>query len=150
MRSPWVERLIGEEVNDLLASELRSDKKDFTVSGFVDASDPEALPKLISHITEKGWREVFLHVVGMMKPADELLLLMKQQIDALVVEDETLQQLLLWVNQKSLSAKIPYKRAEVRAFYLALVAVLGKAFVRTLDPNLHLNSAKARNACPSL
>jgi predicted NACHT family NTPase len=119
------------------------------LSGFVDASDPEALPKLISHITEKGWREVFLHVVSMMKPADELLLLMKQQIDALVVEDETLQQLLLWVNQKSLSAEIPYKRAEVRAFYLALVAVLGKAFVRTLDPNLQLNSAKARNACPS-
>lgn len=141
----WIESLIVEDVNKLLADERLSAQADFTASGFIDAPREEALPKLVSHITDKNWREIFLQVVGMMKPTDELLLLMKRQIDALVVEDETLQQLLVWVNQKSLSAKIPYKLAEVRAFYLALVSVLGKAFVRTLHPNLHLNGAKARN-----
>jgi predicted NACHT family NTPase len=46
---------------------------------------------LVSHITEKRWREVFLLAVGMLQPADYLLQLMKQQADAFVAGDEQLQ-----------------------------------------------------------
>jgi hypothetical protein len=83
-----------------------------------------------------------------MQKADYLLRLMKQQTDALVASDEKLQQFLMWVSQKSLSVKVPYKPAAVRAFYFALyhprnqtlvptlVRALDKSFFRALVPAL--------------
>jgi predicted NACHT family NTPase len=55
-----------------------------------------------------------------MQKADYLLRLMKQRTDALMASDEKLQQFLMWVNEKSLSVKVPYKPAAVRAFYFAV------------------------------
>jgi predicted NACHT family NTPase len=96
----------------------------FTARKIVTSSDPQALEKalqcLVSHITEKSWREVFLLAVGMLQPADYLLGLMKQQIDALVAKDEKLQQFLMWVSEKSSAVEVPYKPAAVRAFYFNL------------------------------
>ena len=55
---------------------------------------------------------------------DDLLLSMKQQIDAILVSDKELQHLLTWVNQKSLSAlsevETSYKPAVLRAYYFEL------------------------------
>ncbi|MBW4544456.1 MAG: NACHT domain-containing NTPase [Symplocastrum torsivum CPER-KK1] len=79
-----------------------------------------SLPQLAEHLTEKRWREVFLLTAQMLPNADELLQLMKQQADALVSADETLQPFLNWVAKKSLEVKTPYKPAAIRAFYLAL------------------------------
>jgi predicted NACHT family NTPase len=79
-----------------------------------------SLPQLAEHVTEKRWREVFLLTAQMLPNADELLQLMKQQVDALVSADETLQPFLSWVSEKSLEVKTPYKPAAIRAFYLAL------------------------------
>ncbi|MBD1805643.1 NACHT domain-containing NTPase [Microcoleus sp. FACHB-SPT15] len=79
-----------------------------------------SLPQLAEHLTEKRWREVFLLTAQMLPNADELLQLMKQQADALVSVDETLQPFLNWVSEKSLEVKTPYKPAAIRAFYLAL------------------------------
>jgi len=96
----------------------------FTARKIVTSSDPQALEKalqcLVSHITEKSWREVFLLAVGMLQPADYLLRLMKQQVDALVATDEKLQQFLMWVSEKSSAVEVPYKPAAVRAFYFNL------------------------------
>jgi predicted NACHT family NTPase len=61
---------------------------------------------------------------------------MKQQTDALVASDEKLQQFLMWVSQKSLSVKVPYKPAAVRAFYFALDRTLDRTLERILDPAL--------------
>jgi predicted NACHT family NTPase len=100
------------------------------------------LGKLVSHLTEKRWREVLLLAVGMLQKADDFLLLMKQQVDGLVAEDEQLQQFLLWVNQKSLSVDFPYKPAAVRFFYFSLLPSLELALNRNperfLDPALYL------------
>lgn len=79
----------------------------------------EALKGLAGHITEKRWWEVFLLAVGMLEPADDLLLLMKHQVDKLMVEDEKLQELLTWVDRKARSVEASYKPAAVRAFYLS-------------------------------
>lgn len=79
-----------------------------------------SLPQLAEHLTEKRWREVFLLTAQMLPNADELLQLIKQQADALVSADETLQPFLSWVSEKSLEVKTPYKPAAIRAFYLAL------------------------------
>ncbi|MEH1777873.1 MAG: NACHT domain-containing NTPase [Nostoc sp.] len=92
----------------------------FTAREFVVVrqSSEEALQNLVSHITEKYWREVFLLAVGMSPSADRLLLLMKEKIDFMVAGDQRLQEFLLWVQKKSLSVEVYYKPAAVRAFYL--------------------------------
>jgi predicted NACHT family NTPase len=95
----------------------------FTARKIFTSSEPQALEKalqsLVSHISDKRWREVFLLTAGMLQPADYLLQLMKQQVDALVA-DEKFQPLLGWVGEKSLSVEAPYTPAVVRIFYLAL------------------------------
>ncbi len=87
---------------------------------------------LVSHITQTHWREVFLITVGMMKSADDLMLLMKQRIGTLVASDKELQQFLTWVNQKSLSVEAPYKLAAVRAFYPAFGCANSEFSAKTL------------------
>ncbi|MEO1399794.1 MAG: NACHT domain-containing NTPase [Cyanobacteria bacterium J06635_1] len=96
------------------------------------SSDPrsqqERLLVLVSHITEKRWREVFLLVVGMLPNADYLLTLMKSKIDSLLIEEANIQRFLTWVCQKALSvseqSQLSFKDSRVRGFYFDL-AVLG-------------------------
>ncbi len=68
-----------------------------------------------------------------MQKADALIRSMKQRTDALVASDEKLQQFLMWVNQKSLSVKVPYKPAAVRAFYCAVAFARDLAVTQDLD-----------------
>jgi len=79
----------------------------------------EALQNLVSHITDKRWREVFLLAVGMSPNADRLLLLMKERVDAIVAPDEKLHKFLMWVEENSSLVNICYQPA-IRAFYLYL------------------------------
>ncbi|MBD2247985.1 NACHT domain-containing NTPase [Nostoc sp. FACHB-888] len=78
----------------------------------------QPLERLVSHITEPRWREIFLLTVAMLRSADFLVQLMKQQVDALVAQDPYLQKFLTWASQKSLAA--PLQPAAIRAFYQAL------------------------------
>jgi predicted NACHT family NTPase len=93
----------------------------FAARKIATSSDPQSLEKalqgLVSHITEMRWREVFLLAVGMLQPADYLLQLIKQEVDALVTKDQKLQQFLMWVKEKSLAVKVSYVPSAVRAFY---------------------------------
>ena len=82
-----------------------------------DAADDATLQGLVSHLSEKRWREVFLLSVGMLDSADVLLQLMKAQIDGLLAGDEKLQQFLMWLDEKTRSVKASHKPAIVRAFY---------------------------------
>jgi predicted NACHT family NTPase len=107
------------------------------------AADDPTLQELVSHITEKRWREVFLLTVGMISSADNLLLLSKRQIDELLVMDKKLQHFLTWINQKSLSIEVPYKPAVVRAFYCFSTLVLN--LTQTLELELILNHVPASN-----
>jgi predicted NACHT family NTPase len=100
----------------------------FTARRIATRPDPDklkdALSSLVSHITDKRWREVFLLAVVPLRPADYLLKLMKQEVDSLVAKDEKLQKFLKWVNekaleiQKSLPETVSYKPAAIRSFYL--------------------------------
>ncbi|MBN3890932.1 MAG: NACHT domain-containing NTPase [Nostoc sp. JL31] len=80
----------------------------------------QALSGLVSHITDPHWREIFLLTATMLRSADSLVQLMKQQIDALVAQDPYLQEFLAWASQKSRSIPTQAKDATIRAFYLAL------------------------------
>jgi len=97
----------------------------FTAREIVKSPNPQtlekALKKLVNHITEPGWREVFLVVVEMLQDVDYLLRLMKHQTDAIVASDEELQQFLLWLNRKSNSNKTAYRPSTFRAFYLEFI-----------------------------
>ena len=106
-----------------------------------------AYENLVTHLSEKRWREVFLLTVSMMRNADDLLRLMKQNIDKMLATDEKLQQFLSWVNQKSSSVEVPYKPAAVRGFYfsLALDQTLTLALDRALTLALDLDRALTRD-----
>lgn len=81
---------------------------------------PSALANLAQQVTAKRYREIFLLTVGMLPEADDLLVLMKKQIDLLLADSPDLQAFMVWVAQKTESANIIYKPAAIRAFYLAL------------------------------
>jgi predicted NACHT family NTPase len=116
----------------------------FTAKNIVDSTDlAEALRQLVNHITEWRWREVFLLVAERMDSADNLLSLMKQQIDQMLATDARLQEFLAWVNQKSKLVNVPYRQAAVRAFYLALDLDLDLALALDLNLDLDLNLAYA-------
>jgi predicted NACHT family NTPase len=80
-------------------------------------SSQEVLQNIVSHITDKRWREVFFLATEMSLSADQILLLMKQQVDTIVARNRKMQQFLMWVYQKSVSVKVPDKPVGVRAFY---------------------------------
>jgi predicted NACHT family NTPase len=107
-----------------------------------------ALENLVEHITETRWREVFLLTAGMMRNADDLLGLMKRESDRLVALDEKLQQLLMWVNQKSISVNLPYKLVAIRAFYLESARSFDVSFIQQIIPDL--NCFVQRNLSSSL
>ena len=77
----------------------------------------QPLERLVTHITEPRWREIFLLTVAMLRNADFFVQLMKQEVDALTAQDPYLQKFLTWASQKSLAAP---ESAAIRAFYLAL------------------------------
>jgi predicted NACHT family NTPase len=104
----------------------------------------QALEGLVSHITDPHWREVFLLTTAMLRSADSLVQLMKQQIDALVAQDPYLQEFLMWSSQKSQT--IPIRSvASARAFYLALAqsphTAAHFALASTLDQGMFLDAA---------
>jgi predicted NACHT family NTPase len=80
----------------------------------------DTLTFLASKITDHRWYDILRLAVGMMRSADELLLLMKEHCDRLLASDRQLQSLLQWVNQKAESAQVRDRIQSVRAFYLTL------------------------------
>ncbi|MBW4520107.1 MAG: NACHT domain-containing NTPase [Scytolyngbya sp. HA4215-MV1] len=105
----------------------------------------QALGGLVSHITDPHWREVFLLTAAMLRSADSLVQLMKQQIDELVAQDPYLQDFLRWASQKSQQIPDALKVATKRSFYLALATnpntAAHFALACTLDQGMFLDAA---------
>jgi predicted NACHT family NTPase len=79
-------------------------------------NDP-ILNKLVSHVIDKRWREVFLLASTMLEKPDFFFFLMKAIIDKLLLKSPPLQNFLIWIDQKSKSVDAPNKSAAIRAFY---------------------------------
>jgi len=94
----------------------------------------QSLSGLVDRITDPYWREIFLLTASMLRSADELMQLMKQKIDALLIDDQYLQEYLTWASQKSQDNHSTSKPATERAFYLALT------HLPRLAPNFSLAS----------
>ncbi|MBW4651588.1 MAG: NACHT domain-containing NTPase [Kaiparowitsia implicata GSE-PSE-MK54-09C] len=105
----------------------------------------QALSGLVGHITDPYWREVFLLTTAMLRSADSLMQLMKQQIDAMVAKDPYLQEFLVWASKKSQALQSPPKVATSRAFYLAMAktphTVTHFALATMLDQGMFLDAA---------
>lgn len=116
--------------------------RDWLVNNFI----AEAVDDLLTdtQMSENQLPEDSLTAISLMNSneAAKLLQKMKEKADALVAEDEKIQQLLTWVNEKSLSIEPSYKPAKVRAFYLTLFRILGLAFARNFDPSRGSSSAR--------
>ncbi len=78
------------------------------------------LQQLATRVTDRRYREIFLLSVSMLPEADDLLLATKKQVDQLIVDDESLQKLTTWINEKTNSAKASYESVAIRAFYFEL------------------------------
>jgi predicted NACHT family NTPase len=96
----------------------------------------QALGGLVGHITDPHWHEVFLLTAAMLRSADSLVQLMKQEIDALVAQDPHLQDFLRWASEKSQTVPTKPKLATTRAFYLALAQSPHAADQFALDSSL--------------
>lgn len=95
----------------------------FTAWRLANSLEPESLEKLVIHINEERWREVFLLTAEMLPSSDKLMGLMKEQVDKLIPNDKKLHQFFTWLKQKSLSVKnqdqVPFRLATVRSLYFA-------------------------------
>ena len=113
----------------------------------VRQSSDKALEKLVNHIFDKRWREVFFLAVAMSPNAERLVLLMKKKIDLLLAEDNDLQDYLKWLNLKSQQADLKIQREdaetiqEIYEFYADTDFACSKIFFLGLDLefNLKLN-----------
>lgn len=87
--------LLAERVQGVFSFSDQIFQEYFTARKIVASHDLQAsdrsLERLVSHITEPRWREVFLLTVAMLRSADSLVQLMKQQVDAIVAQDPYLQ-----------------------------------------------------------
>jgi predicted NACHT family NTPase len=133
--------LLVERANGIYSFSHLTFQEYFTARWFKEKADGD-FGALISHITKKRWREVFLLTVEMLKSADRLVLGMKSAIDRLMAQDEKLQEFLGWLEEKSCSVEAPYKPAAIRAYYLARVLARDRAL--DLDLTLDLDRALDR------
>lgn len=117
----------------------------FTAREIFANANTQTLKELVEQINEERWREIFLLTVEMLQPADELLQLMKQQIDRLATVNEKLEDFLNWLIEKSSTIKGSYHPASVRAFYFTIALPPEHPLARTQNFAISLDPQMAGN-----
>lgn len=99
------------------------------------------LQDLISRLTDKRWREVFLLATEMLRDASQLLLPLKAKVDSLLAEHPQLQQYLADVQKQSAQSEFSFcKPAAVRAFFFDIDFSIdqNRLLAFTLDRQINL------------
>ncbi|MBD2451497.1 NACHT domain-containing protein [Nostoc sp. FACHB-152] len=73
-----------------------------------------------AHILDRYWQEVFLLTVEIVDNPEEILCLLKTEIDYYLSNDNKLQKFLSWLVKKANSVHTSLKQASIRAFYFGL------------------------------
>lgn len=141
--------LLTERARGIFSFSYLAFQEYFTARNIVASHNLQALEQalggLVSHLTDPHWHEIFLLTAAMLRSADSLVQLMKQQIDALVAQDPYLQDFLMWASRKTQTIPAETKDAAVRAFYLALARTphiaSDLALACTLDQGMVLDVA---------
>ncbi|ABA20274.1 Predicted signal transduction protein containing Nacht domain [Trichormus variabilis ATCC 29413] len=92
----------------------------FIAREIVANANHQTLQELVSHLSEQRWHQVFLLVVWMLQPVDDLLKLIKEKIDNIAVGNGNLYHFMQWVEHKSAQVGYVYHPASVRAFYFSI------------------------------
>lgn len=101
----------------------------FVAKWFCDQAD---FCQLFKYITQPQWREIFLLLAETYIKIDSFISLMKQKVDTIIADDEKLQNILDWANQKSTLVAI-------RAFYLSMEVQksFDDSLSRTIEPSFN-------------
>jgi len=121
-----------------------SHARDWLVNHFIEQSVDE-LKKLGT--TEKESSEDSSQTASTVNADEATLWQKKAEADALIANNEKLQELLKWVYKKSRQIEPDYQPVKVRAFYLALIWLLGLTFARKVDPNCSPGKARRFFSC---
>ncbi|WP_419756893.1 NACHT domain-containing protein [Anabaena sp. FACHB-595] len=92
----------------------------FIAREIVANANNQMLQELVSHLSDQRWHEVFLLVVWMLQPVDNLLKLIKEKIDNIAIGNRRLYHFIQWVEHKSAQVSYIYHPASVRAFYFSI------------------------------
>jgi predicted NACHT family NTPase len=111
--------LLIERADGLWSFSHLTFQEHFTIQWLTKLPPEEIAIKLADY----GWQESILGLVNSQQPADRLLMLIKQAIDRLILNEPKLQEILAWVFQKSESIDSTYKLSAVRAFYFELTRI---------------------------
>jgi predicted NACHT family NTPase len=135
--------LLVEFATDIYSFSHSTFQEYFTAQHIVNK---KKLPELVEHITEKRWREVFLLTAGLpLSNADDLLKLMKQQVDRLLAEDEKMQNFLTWANRKANSVETSDKPATVGNFFMLFGLDLSLDLDLSFYPDFYLSQNLSHN-----
>ncbi len=118
----------------------------FTARYIVQNAASGTLDRLMAHIGDDRWREVFLLTASLLDDAAPFFERFQGALDALAAEDETLSRMLAWAEQEAKGAAVDCAPAAVRAVYLhwAISIALALALARARDPDLARALARAR------
>ena len=98
-------------------------------------------------LTDRRWREVFLLTVSMLPRGEIMRFLVHVRIalDDLLVDDEALQKLLIWAEDKTRASNIlGRQRSAVRLGYIFLTDIWAGAHARTFARTINRDLARAR------
>ncbi|BAZ51502.1 putative signal transduction protein containing Nacht domain [Nostoc sp. NIES-4103] len=119
----------------------------FAAREFMTNTTNQTSQTFVNYLKAKSWYNVFLLSAEMLNSADNLLQLMKQNIDKLAIQNAQLYELLSWLKQKSSTVSTSYHPAGVRAFYFSIALPLehplncNQALAISLDHRLAGNLA---------
>lgn len=124
----------------------------FAARAIANAKDSKSLENLVERITNQRWRNVFLQVAQMLPNADQLLSLMKREIDALVASDQDLQRFLVWIHQQLSAVRALDQSIAAKTSYvdLCLDLWIESNPARALDLGHALTQARLRDRIHAL
>ena len=99
----------------------------FTAKYIADNERRGTVERLMVHVSDPRWREVFLLSVSLLDEADEFFELLQTAVDKVVLENQSLIELLAWVNDQTNQA--PSSVTDLRVGYLGI----NHALYRPLD-----------------
>jgi predicted NACHT family NTPase len=93
----------------------------FTARYIVENQGQEMISKLMGHLTDRRWREVFLLTASLLNNANDFVMNMRSAIDQLFKDMPTLSHMLTWAYKRTLAANVPVERhPAVQLVYIIL------------------------------
>ncbi len=102
---------------------------EYFTAQYISSNQGRNLNRLMTHLSDPRWREVFLMIVRLLDEADDFIAQFVKMLEDMAINDMVLSELLVWASFKAWKAQgasVPL----LRAFYIGL------ALVRSLDRDM--------------